>query len=235
MPSCIRVRTGRSSGTAARPFNDCVRMAMREGTQRIPSLSQPRLTSRSEHRGLGGGRKIPSGALGMFSLGSENADVALHLVVIGCDVPISERPIVAASVAGARAEIRLGEAQSDAAPVIRPAAHNARAEPHELGTRRLGVRFALNIPETVRGQELRLGDNHGCPRRRFRPRDAPIRRARRAPCNPSPGGPSVRLPASPRSARLPSTPWRPAPPAAPEPMTHTSYTFPERMISNIDG
>ena len=39
----------------------------REGTQRIPSLSHPRLTNRSEQRGLGGGRKIPSGALGMFS------------------------------------------------------------------------------------------------------------------------------------------------------------------------
>jgi hypothetical protein len=43
-------------------------MAMRAGTQRMFSLLQAFLRIVSVQRGLGGGWKIPSGELGMFSL-----------------------------------------------------------------------------------------------------------------------------------------------------------------------
>ena len=42
--------------------------AMRDGTQRMPSLSHACLVITSLQRGLGGGMKIPSGALAIFSL-----------------------------------------------------------------------------------------------------------------------------------------------------------------------
>jgi hypothetical protein len=50
-----------------RPFTGCVRIARRDGMQIIFSLSQAFFTINSVHRGLGGGRKIPSGALDTFS------------------------------------------------------------------------------------------------------------------------------------------------------------------------
>src|ERR1700738_4159989 len=52
-------------GQAARPFSGLVRIASREGTQWIFNLSQDFLMMVSVQRGGGGGRKMPSGALGI--------------------------------------------------------------------------------------------------------------------------------------------------------------------------
>ena len=108
----------------------------------------------SVQRGGGGGRKMPSGALGIFSLRAEHPDVGLHLVVVRRDFFVGDGPVVAHAIGGAGPEIHRSEAESDASPVIGAAAHDAGAEPAELRSRRGGVGFAFDFPGAVGRDEF---------------------------------------------------------------------------------
>ena len=118
------------------------------------SLSQAFLTISSVQRGLGGGRKTPSGALETFSLRAEDADVGFHFVVIRREIFVGDGPIVAEAIARAGLEIDGSEAQSDAAPVIGAAADDARTKPLEICAGSGGVRFAVDFPGAVGRQEF---------------------------------------------------------------------------------
>ena len=94
--------------------------------------SQAFLMMVSVQRGLGGGRKIPSGALEIFSFGPENSDVGLDFIVIRRYVFVAERPVVAHAVVRADLEIHRGHAQRDASPMIGASADDARTKPAKL-------------------------------------------------------------------------------------------------------
>ena len=97
--------------------------------------SQAFLIIVSVQRGLGGGRKMPSGALGTFSFRAEDADVCLDLVVIRRELFVSDRPVVAHAVGRVCLEVRFTKSKRDASPMIRASAYNTRTEPAELRTR----------------------------------------------------------------------------------------------------
>ena len=118
------------------------------------SLSQAFLMMVSVQRGGGGGRKIPSGALGIFSLRAEDPDVGLYFVVVRRNFFVGDGPVVAHAVGGAGPEIDRSEAESDASPMIGAATHDAGAEPAELRSRRGSVGFAFDFPGAVGRHEF---------------------------------------------------------------------------------
>ena len=78
---------------------------------------------------LGRRQEDSVGRAGNVLFRSEDSDVGLDLVVVGRDVVVADRPIVAHAVVGANFEIYRRHAQRDASPVIGAAADDARTEP----------------------------------------------------------------------------------------------------------
>src|SRR5579859_3258958 len=106
-------------------------MARRLGMHRMFSLSQLFLMMVSVQRGLGGGRKIPSGALNIF-FRAEDSDVRLDFVVIRREIFVTERPVVASAIVRADFEVHRRHAERDPAPVVGTSANDARTEPEEF-------------------------------------------------------------------------------------------------------
>src|SRR5208282_6929497 len=75
-------------------------------------------------------------------------------VVVGCQVFVTERPVVAHAVMRANLEVHRSHAQRDASPVVRAAADDAGTKPAEVRTRSGNVRFAFDLPCTVGGAEF---------------------------------------------------------------------------------
>ena len=94
------------------------------------------------------------GRAGYIFLGAEDADVGFHLVVIRRDVLIAEGQSSPMPSIERSLEIHRGKAQRNASPVIGASANDARTKPAEFGSRRGGIRFAVNFPETVRRQKF---------------------------------------------------------------------------------
>ena len=88
---------------------------------------------------------------------AEDPDHLVEAVVIGLEVLVADRPVVAEAVAAAALEVPGAEAERDATPVVRAAAEHAAAEPHEAGARGDGVGLALDVPAALAGVELAEG------------------------------------------------------------------------------
>ena len=104
---------------------------------------------------------------------SEEADVSVDAVVVGLEVVVGDRPVVAEAVEALASEIVRPEAERNAAPVIGAAAEHARAEPVEsiAGRRRVWLTFERPAaPAGVELAELALGNRQASPRRLVRPR-----------------------------------------------------------------
>src|SRR5260370_2749533 len=99
-------------------------------------------------------QKDAVGGAGNIFFRSENADVRLHLVVIRCEIFVSDGPVVPESIARCGLEIDGSKAECDAAPMIGAAADDARPKPLETGAGSGSVRLALDIPCPVRIQKL---------------------------------------------------------------------------------
>ena len=76
----------------------------------------------------------------------EQADEVVDAIVVGRDIVIADRPVVAQSIARLPSEIIGAESEGDASPVVRASAEHARAPPRELVARRDDVRLAGDVP-----------------------------------------------------------------------------------------
>src|SRR5262249_38749148 len=76
---------------------------------------------------------------------SEDPDERVELVVIGLDVVVGDRPVVAAPVEGLVLKVVRPESQRDPSPVIRPAAEPPGAKPSPRATAD-AVRLAVDVP-----------------------------------------------------------------------------------------
>ncbi len=90
-------------------------------------------------------------------VGAEQADHAVEPVVVGLDVVVGHRPVVAQAVAAARLEVPGTEAQADAAPVVGAAPQHPAAKPHELAALGHGERLTRDVPAAQGGVELAEG------------------------------------------------------------------------------
>src|SRR6185503_843342 len=94
------------------------------------------------------------GGVGDVLLAPKYAHERLELVVIGTDVVVADRPVVAEPVERLRLEVARPEAQRDATPVVGAATHHAGAPPPELVPLSDGVGLAGNLPATDATVEL---------------------------------------------------------------------------------
>src|SRR2546430_11135987 len=85
---------------------------------------------------------------------SKYANVSFGFVVIGREVFVGNRPVVAETVARAGFEVDGSKPQGNAAPMIGTATDDARAEPLEICARRRGIGLAINLPGPVGREEL---------------------------------------------------------------------------------
>src|SRR5205814_8732986 len=99
-------------------------------------------------------QKHPVRLVGEVFLAAEDPDQPIDLVVVGRDVLVGDRPIVAEAVSALALEIVRPEAQGNAAPMVGPAAHHAGPPPVEFGARRPGVWLAGDVPAADTSVEL---------------------------------------------------------------------------------
>src|SRR5581483_3330373 len=87
-------------------------------------------------------------------LRSKNADVRFHLVVVRREVFVCDRPVIAHAISRARFEIDRSKAKRNASPMVRAPAFDARSEPAKSRSRGDRIRFAFNVPRSVRREEF---------------------------------------------------------------------------------
>jgi hypothetical protein len=83
-----------------------------------------------------------------------DADELVDAVVVGLDVVVGDRPVVAEAVEGAAPEVIGPEAQGDSSPMIGPTAVHPGAKPVELVAGCGGVGLAVECPSAEAGIEL---------------------------------------------------------------------------------
>src|SRR5437762_4878095 len=105
-------------------------------------------------------------------MAAEEADQPVDPIVVRCNLPIRDRPIVAESVPRLPLEIARAEAERDAPPVIGAAAEHPRPPPEKLRPWRDGVRLTFDLPAPVARVELSKWTS-------FRPRASARGRIRR--------------------------------------------------------
>ena len=103
---------------------------------------------------LGRRQKNSVGSAGNVFFRAENSDVGLDFVVVGRDVFVADRPVVAHAVVRADFEIHRRHAQGDASPVIGASADDARAKPAELRSGSGDVGLAFDFPGAVGSEEF---------------------------------------------------------------------------------
>src|SRR5262249_18543959 len=91
---------------------------------------------------------------GDIFFGPENSDIGLDLVVVRRQIVVAQRPVVPHAVTGAGFEIDRGKAQRDPPPMIGAAADDSRAEPAEGRVFGVGVRLAIDLPESIWRQKF---------------------------------------------------------------------------------
>ncbi len=90
-------------------------------------------------------------------LRARDAEQRVHLVVVGRDVGIADRPVLAEPVVALRLQIQLREAQRHAAPEIGLAAEHAGADPR---VRRAGDRVLLLVGDPVAREVIARVGHH---------------------------------------------------------------------------
>ena len=154
--------------------------------------------------------KTPSGSFSIPSFEPKIPTISVEAVVVGLDVLVADRPVVAEAVAAAGLEVPGAEAERDAAPVVRPAAEHPAPEPHEAGCRRRRCRARPRCPSRPRSRRTRRRAGRGGPCRAGASRSS--RRTSPRPCpSPTAGRPRASRP-RPRPRRGPSPPSRRRPP-----------------------
>src|ERR1051326_8768743 len=94
------------------------------------------------------------GCTGDIFLGAKNADERFDFVVVRRKFFVGDRPVIPSSICRLRLEIYWSESQCDPSPVIGASPNNTRTKPAEARTFRRSVRFASNLPKTVRREEF---------------------------------------------------------------------------------
>jgi hypothetical protein len=103
---------------------------------------------------------------------AEDADQAVHPVIVRLEVVVADRPVGAQAVETVPAKVVRPETERDAAPMVGAAAQHPGAPPVELGSRRPGVGFTFDLPPADAGVELAEGplpDRGAASRRLVRP------------------------------------------------------------------
>src|SRR5688572_28720030 len=98
--------------------------------------------------------KDPIRIIGQPFIRPEQPDVAIDAVVVGLEIVVGDRPVVAEAVKTLAAEIIGTEPQRDTSPMIRPAAEHSRAKPVKAFPRRRRIRLAFQRPAAPAGVEL---------------------------------------------------------------------------------
>ena len=132
-----------------------VQRTRQDGETRRNTGNTKLLASLLDHQlvaaGLGRWQELAVGRVLNALVRAEDADQFFRLVVVRCQVVVSNRPVETLAVAAVRLEVVRTHAQRDASPVVGAAAEHARPPPHPLVARRRRVRLATHLPAAVHG------------------------------------------------------------------------------------